>query len=218
MPSLDTAAVSHLDSGDPTKPIFFLYLDVDGDPIRGCTTGYPVQMPEHDDPDLSEHIFYPTAQIVTVGDVSFKEGGSETLTVEASGLLLPDNDLLNAIGDRSKWQGRTARLWVLLRDQANEHQGVVANYYTGWMSSVRIIPRRDSQVIRLEIEGYLASLNQASNRTYLNQADYDAADTSAGATIGSANGRSNGAGGWGGGGAREDGGSRSPNYVVADYL
>lgn len=188
MPDFDSTAKAHLDSGDPTKPVFLAFLDILGDPIRATTLGYPIELPTLSDPDLSEQIFYPTAQMVSVGDVAHSETGSETLTCELSGLLLPDADLLEIIGDPANWQGRNARLWVLIRDETRTQQGAIASYYRGYMSSLSILPRRDSQVIRLEIEGHRALLNQASNRSYLDQKRYDAADTSAAATIGAANG------------------------------
>lgn len=206
MPTFDATAKAHLDSGAPTKPIFLAYLDILGDPIRATTLGYAVTLPVLADPDLSGQTFLPTAGVVTVGDVEHGEGGSETLPVELSGLLLPDTDLLNTLGDRLNWQGRRARLWVILRDETRAQQGAIAEFYTGYMSSLRLLPRRDSQVIRLEIEGYRALLNQASNRSYLDQKRYDAADTSAAATIGAANGVKTGPRGGAGEGSRGVGG------------
>lgn len=216
MPSFDSTAITHLDSGHPSKPIFFIYLDVDGDPIRGTTVGHAVLMPTLSDPDLSGQTFYPTSSILTVGDVDQKEGGSDTLVVEVSGLLLPDADLLAAIGDRLKWQSRHARLWVMLRDESRAQQGAIAEYYNGYMSSVRILPRPDSQVIRIEIEGYKALLTGASNRSYLDQASFDSADISATATIGAANGTAaGGASGAGAAGAGNGSGRFDPMNVAS---
>jgi hypothetical protein len=61
-------------------------------------------------------------------------------------------------------------------------------YYTGYMTSVGIADSPKTQAIRLSVENYLAAFNQASNRSYLGQKDYDSADTSAAATIAAANG------------------------------
>lgn len=206
MPTFDATAKAHLDSGDPTKPVFLGFLDIAGDPIRATTLGYPVSFPTGPDPDLSGQTFHPLADVVTVGDVEHKEGGSETLVVDLSGLLLPDADLLNTLGDRANWQGRRARLWVVLRDEDRVQQGVIAEYYHGTMSSLRIVPAPDSQVIRMEIEGYKAALSQASQRSYLGQSRYDPDDRSAEATISSVNnakaGPAQGIGTGGGGGFR----------------
>lgn len=194
MPTFDATAKAHLDSGDPTKPIYLGFLDILGDPIRATTLGHAVELPELADDDLSEQTFLPTTGVISVGDVEYGEGGSDTLTVEMSGLILPDNDLLNTLGDRANWQGRRARVWVILRNESRAQQGAIAEFYTGYMSSLRILPRRDAQIIRVEIEGYRALINQASNRTY-DQKRYDAADTSTAATIGAANGAKTGPGG-----------------------
>ena len=48
--------------------------------------------------------------------------------------------------------------------------------------------------MKLSIENYLAFYSEASNRSYQNQADYDAADTSAAATMAAANGLQRGSG------------------------
>jgi hypothetical protein len=192
MPRLDVDATAHIDSGDTTKPIFLIFLDVDGDPIRACTSGYPVAVPTVDDPDLSGQTFYATAGVLTVGEIRQSESGSDTLSIELSGLLLPDADLLAAIGDRSLWQGRLCRVWVIIRNEARVQQGVIVQFYTGYMSSAGIDPSSGKQRIMLESEGYRALLNAASNRSYLDQKRYDAADTSAGATIGAANGANSG--------------------------
>ena len=198
MPSFDATAKAHLDSGDATLPIFLAYFDVEGDEIRATTTSYPITLPSHSDPDLSGQTFYPTAGVLSVGDVVHTESGSETLTAELSGLLLPDNDFLNAIGDTTTWQGRLARLWVLLRGEDRAQIGAIAAYYTGQMSSVRILPGRERQVVRMEIEGYKALLTRASNRGYLDQTRYDSGDLSAQATIGAANGARSGPAGFAG--------------------
>ena len=219
MPTFDSTAKAHLDSGDATLPIFLAYFDVLGDPIRATTTNYPVTLPAHADPDLSEQTFYPTAGIVSVGDVIHTEAGSETLTVDMSGLILPDTELLAAIADTANWQERLARLWVILRGEDRAQVGAIAAYYTGQMSLARILPARDRQVIRVEIEGYKALLTRASNRGYLDQARYDSGDLSAKATIGAANGARSGPAaliGVGGGGI--NGGTGQPPWVNPTVL
>jgi hypothetical protein len=224
MPSFDAAARAHLDSGDATLPVFLAFFDVAGDPIRATTLNYPVTLPGHADPDLSGRTFSPAAGVLDVGDVTHAEGGSETLTVELSGLLLPDAELLAALGDRSNWQRRAARLWVILRGEDRSQIGAIANYYTGEMSSVRLRAGRERQTIALEIEGYKALLTRASNRSYLDQARYDPGDLSAQATIGASNGaRSGPAALSGGGGLGGMGGSGNvsevfwPNETVIGY-
>ncbi|GAA4827524.1 hypothetical protein GCM10023232_27310 [Sphingosinicella ginsenosidimutans] len=203
MAVLDEDQIDHLDSGEPTKPIFLIMLDIDGDVIRATTTNYPITLPTLDDPDLSEQTFYPTYQVLRVGDIVNREDGSDTLDIELSGQILPDADLLAAIGDRAKWQGRPVKCWVIIRDQDRTQIGGIAEYHAGYMSAVGISPGADRQVIKLDAEGYRALLNQASNRSYLDQKRYDSSDTSAAATIGAANGARTGPGaalGYGGAG------------------
>lgn len=216
MPSLDTDAVAQLDSGDPSKPIFLIYLDVDGDPIRAVTAGYPITLPTLDDPDLSGQTFLRSAFAITVGDIVNRDDGSDTVQIDLSGQLLPDADLLDAIGDRSKWQGRAVRVWVLLRDETRTQTGAIAEFYTGYMSAVSVLPSAKTQIVRLSVEGYRALLAQGSNRSYLDAAYFDAADTSAGATIGAANGAKTGPGSTVGTGGLVSGGSVDGGGVPID--
>lgn len=209
MATLDAAAIQQL-GRDTLRPVFFAYLDILGDPVRATTAGHDVTLPTLPDPDLSGKTFLGVdPRVVSIGDVSYQEGGSDTLAVAMSGLILPDNDLLNTIAVKANWQGRPARLWVMIRDEDGVQQGAIAPYYTGYMMSLTINPSPEGQTITLEIENYKALLTSASNRTYLDQAAFDPADQSARATIGAANNARTGPGasiGTGGGGSFGGGG------------
>lgn len=192
MSRLDATATAHQDSGAPTKPVFLLFLDVDGDQIRATTTGYPIILPVLADPDLSGQTFYQARGVLSVGDIQNSDSGVEALPIELSGMLLPDADLLDEIALREKWQGRRARIWVIIRNEARVQQGAIAVFHEGYMSAVTILPRASSQVIRLTVEGFNASFSDATGRSYLDQPEFDAADTSSAATIGAVNGAKTG--------------------------
>lgn len=202
MPTMDATAKAALD-GSVIAPAFFIYLDVDGDPVRITTFGTNITFAGTGDTDLDTFTFSAIdARAIHVGEVSNSDSGSDTVNIELSGIVSIDTALLNEIGDTSKWRGRTARLWFRIYDADSVPQGAIVPYYTGYMSSVNIMPSPHTQTIRLSVENYLAIFNQASNRTYMNQKDYDAADTSAAATLAAANGAHHhkGAAGSGGGG------------------
>jgi hypothetical protein len=189
MPTLDSSAEAAL-VGSVVAPAFFIFLDVSGDPIRFTTFGSDCTFSSTGDADLDGNTFTAFGgSLVDVGDVTNSESGSETLNITLSGIVGLDSDLLNDIGDKSLWQGRLCRLWFQLYDETGvTPQGAIAAYYTGYMSSVRITAAPKSQTISLSVENYLAYTTQASNRSYLNQKDYDSADTSAAATLTAANG------------------------------
>lgn len=220
MPLLHEDTQALLDSYDPVSPAYFAFLDLDGDPVRVTTAGFNVAFAATGDADLDGFTFDAVdPRFIEVGEVSYREGGSETLTCQLSGILDLDTDTLNLVGDKAKWQGRPARLWVLVRDADGNQQGAVVPYYSGYMSAIDILPSPQTQTIKLEIEHYLASQNSASNRTYLSQSRYDAADQSGRATTGSANAGATGPGGGtvppGGGGGWGDGGVRLPEFSPA---
>ncbi|WP_295560632.1 hypothetical protein [uncultured Sphingomonas sp.] len=184
----DAAASAALD-GQVIRPVFFCYLDIVGDPLRACTAGKSIAFEQTGDADLDGFTFDgidPT--VVDVGPVRSKDGGADAVTAKLSGIVVLDADLLNTIGNRANWQGRTARLWRMIRDENRQQRGAVQHYYTGWMTALDVAGEPGNQTINLTIQSYLAAYSQASGRTYLDQASFDPGDLSAKAAIAIANG------------------------------
>jgi hypothetical protein len=170
-------------------PVFVGYLDILGDPIRVTTAPYGVTFSGTNDTDLDGQTFDAIdGTFIGVSPVQNKEGGASTVTVTLSGLIGIDSDLLNQIGNKANWQGRTARLWQMMYDAGLQRVGNIWPFYTGYMSVPRIVGDATQQTIVLEVESYLAFLKQASGRSYLIQNQYDAGDFSAEASIAVANG------------------------------
>ena len=187
----DAAAAAAIDA-QFIRPVFFCYLDILGDPLRACTAGRSFAMAGTGDADLDGYTYDgvdPT--VVDIGPVRAKDGGTDAVTAKLSGLVSLDSDLLAIIGNPVNWRGRPARLWRMIRDEDGNQQGALQHYYTGWMTSLTILGDPvEGQTINLTVESYLAAYSQASNRTYLQQEDFDPGDFSARATIAIANGNS----------------------------
>ena len=197
----DATAIAAL-SGSLLHPCFVGYLDFSGDPFRVTTAPYSVTFSSTGDTDLDGNTFDAMdPQMISVSEIQHKDDGSETVTAALSGLATVDTALLNIIGDTSLWRGRTASLWLMLYNTSYARVGNVWRFYTGRMMSAAIKGDVAGQTIEIQIESYLASLSQASNRTYLDQSYFDSGDLSAAASIAIANGTHNtGAGGTGLGG------------------
>lgn len=209
--------------GARVHPCFVGWLDFDGDPVRVTTAPYAITFSGTGDAELDGFTYDPiNAQMVAISDVQHAEGGSDTVTATLSGLMGLDTDLLNIIGDKSKWQGQDSALWLILLDESLTRVGNVWRYYTGTMVSVQIKGGVAGQVIELQIENYLASLSQASGRTYLDQERYDSGDKSAEAAIAIANGThgnglidsAGGVGMYGGGGGGGGGGFNFRTHLL----
>jgi len=150
--------------------------------------------------------------LINVSPVKHNESGSDTVTISMSGLVVNNADFLAIIGDKSKWQGRTARLWFYCVDQNENQIGSIIPYYTGYMNEVGISGNSESQAVSLTIENYLASIAGAQNKTYLIQNIFDAGDLSGEASVSAANGMAEaGSYGYGGGGAGEN------DYGMANF-
>jgi hypothetical protein len=199
MPVLDATAKAAMD-GSELAVAWFLYLDISGDPLRVTTLGKDFTFSSTGDADLDGKTFAAfDGRPLSISNVNNSESGSETLTLELSGIVSIDTALLADIANVALWQGRVCRLWFQVYDAAGvSPQGAIVPYYTGYMVGVDLTDSPKAQSIRLSVENYLAAFSQASNRSYLNQKDYDAADTSAAATMAAANGARKATGGAGG--------------------
>ena len=171
----DSAAQAAL-AADVRRPVTFAWLDLKGEAIRVTNAPYSVTFAGTGDEDLDGFTFTAVdPRVVSVGAIKAKEGGTDTLTLQLSGLAGVDDELMTQIGDRAAWAGRDCRLWRAMLDPQNMTRiGSLWAYYTGYLS----------------VESYLAFFGQASNRTYLDQQSYDPGDTSAALAIAIANGAS----------------------------
>lgn len=171
------------------KPVWFVYLDIDTDPVRANTSGRNITPSGTGDPDLDGLEFFGiTGRFVEITPVKIRPGGSETVTASLSGIQGLDDDDLALLADPANWRGRDARLWRIVRNAANVQQGGFHAYYTGKMVALTHSGSVEGQTLRVTIESYLSVFSEASNRTYLDQERYDAGDESARAAIAIANG------------------------------
>jgi len=201
-----------------------IYADFDGDVLRGTSGLYDKVISGSGDAELDGTYDSFDHNLISVSSVKHNETGSDTVSISMGGLIvnldylqerdgdyvftrdeelirMRSSDFLNVIGDKTRWQGRTARLWFYCVDQNENQVGSIIPYYTGYMNEVGIAGAPDSQVVTLTIENYLVSIAGAQNKTYLIQNIYDAGDLSGEAAISAANGMAAaGAYSYGGGG------------------
>ena len=184
-----------------------IYADFVGDVLRGTSGLYDKTISGSGDAELDGTYDSFSHDLINVSPVKHNETGSDTVTISMSGLIVNNADFLAVIGDKSKWQGRTARLWFYCVDQNENQVGSIIPYYTGYMNEVGISGNAESQTVTLTIENYLASIAGAQNKTYLIQNIFDAGDLSGEASISAANGMSEaGSYGYGGGAGENDNG------------
>jgi hypothetical protein len=187
-----------------------VYADFVGDVLRGTSGLYNKVISASGDSELDGTYDSFDHNVIQVSAVKHNETGADTVSISMSGLIVNNADFLAIIGDKSKWQGRTARLWFYCVDQNENQVGSIIPYYTGYMNEVGINGSPSSQTVTLTIENYLVSIAGAQNKTYLIQNIFDAGDLSGAASISAANGIAEAGtysygGGGGGGGGQFDG-------------
>lgn len=185
-----------------------IYADFVGDVLRGTSGLYDKVISGSGDSELNGTYEGFSHDLINVSPVKHNESGSDTVSISMSGLVVNNADFLAIIGDKSKWQGRTARLWFYCVDENESQVGSIIPYYTGYMNEVGISGSAESQTVTLTIENYLVSIAGAQNKTYLIQNIFDAGDLSGEASISAANGMAEAGnyayGGGGGGGGFGD--------------
>lgn len=186
--SIDPGTLAML-GADVVRPPFLAWLDIVGDPVRATTWETSLRLTGTGDPDLDGQLYSAVSPVMgSISGVKRATGGTETVTATLSGIVGPNSDLLNILGDETKWKGRLARLWFLTLNEAGDRVGAVVPYYTGRMVGFSISGSATMQTAKITIESYLASLTAASNRTYLDQGDFVTGDSSASLTLAVANG------------------------------
>lgn len=164
-----------------------LYADFVGDTLR-ATSGLYDKTVSSSDTELNGTYESYSHNVIEVGAVKHNENGSDTLAVSMGGLIVNNAAFLAIIGDKTKWQGRAARLWFYCVDENESQIGSIIPYYTGYMNDITISGDAESQRVTLTIENYLVSLAGAPNKTMLQQKVFDSGDESAAASIAAANG------------------------------
>lgn len=170
-----------------------IYADFVGDTLRATNNIVDKTVSGSGDSELDGTYESFNHNIIEISPVKHNESGSDTVSIEMSGLIV-NADLLNLIGNKANWQGRAARLWFFVSNESGGQIGDIVPYYTGYMNDITISGSPSEQKIILTIENYLTSLSVAANRTYMLQTLYDAGDLSANATLGAANGMGSSAG------------------------
>lgn len=165
-----------------------IYADFVGDVLRGTSGLYDKTISASGDVELDGNYDSFNHDLINVSTVKHNESGSDTVSISMSGLVVNNADFLAIIGDRSKWQGRVARLWFYCVNENEGQVGSIIPYYTGYMNEVGITGDAQSQTVTLTIENYLASIAGAQSKTYLIQNIFDAGDLSGEASVSAANG------------------------------
>ena len=136
-----------------------IYADFVGDVLRGTSGLYDKVISGSGDTELDGTYDSFNHDLINVSPVKHNETGSDTVAISMSGLVVNNADFLAIIGDKSKWQGRIARLWFYCVDQNESQVGSVIPYYTGYMNEVSISGSAGSQTVTLTIENYLTTLS-----------------------------------------------------------
>jgi hypothetical protein len=206
----DSTAAAALD-GDVVKPVWFVFLDFAGAPVRANSSGIDITIAGSGQPDLDGEYIGVDPKFVALSSVKVSPGGGDTRWIRLSGIRGLDDETRTLLANPANWQGRLARRWRMVRNADNVQQGGIQHIDTGYMMAVTHLGSASGLTIELTYESYLAAFGRASGRTYLDQESFDELDLSARAALAVANGNQSsslisGAGGAGSGSGGSGGG------------
>ncbi len=200
---LPDATASAAMGSSVVKPVWFIYLDIVGDPVRANSSGETLTIAGSGMADLDGEYIGVDSRLLSISAVRMKPGGSDTVTVKLSGIRGLDDDDRILLANPANWQGRVARMWRMIRNEANAQQGGIQHYYTGYMMGLAHVGNATTLTLDLTIESYLAAFNSASGRSYADQESFDEQDLSPRAAFSMANGNTSSSVISGAGGAGE---------------
>lgn len=186
----DTIASAALDDTF-IRPVYLAYLDFQTNPVLANTSGADITPTGTGISKLDGNTFLGIeGHFVDLSPVVQGSSGSKSITASLSGLPgdSVDDLTLAILDDATKWRGRAADVWQLIRNEARADQGGYRVWCSGRMVALNHGADDRGLQITVQIEGYLAALSEASNRTYLDQERVDPTDLSAHASIAIANG------------------------------
>lgn len=165
-----------------------VYLDFDGDPLYAtdCPFG-SLTFSATGDADLDNTFLAIEPDLQSISPITHTSENTNTVTFTLTGLITFDAALMTVIGDRTNWVGREAVIWYVLFDADAGQVGVPWRHYTGRMVNAEYGGDEGVGSVTVSAENYLASLSEASNRSYMDQEDFDAGDLSAAATLAAVN-------------------------------
>ena len=135
-----------------------VYADFVGDVLRGTSGLYDKVISGSGDAELDGTYESFDHNVIQVSAVKHNETGADTVSISMSGLVVNNAAFLAIIGDKAKWQGRTARLWFYCVDENETQIGSIIPYYTGYMNEIGINGSPSSQTVTLTIENYFCLL------------------------------------------------------------
>lgn len=168
------------DKPNPT-PIWFLWLDVEGDPLRMHTGLGEITFgaSETGDPALDGYTFTGLGQLATIGQIQESENGSGPVSITVPGVDPEVAGFKPFIADARRWQFRRAVLWFSY--VTADGTGLVDSperEKTGRMDDMDIEHSGDTCTITLNLEGFAASSGPPLNSRYADQAEIDPDDIS----------------------------------------
>lgn len=183
----DATAAAAMD-GDVVKPVWFVFLDILGEPVRANSSGADITISGSGQENLDGEYIGVDPRFISMSPIKVTPGGSDTRWMRLSGIRGLDDEDRALLADPANWQERLVQRWRLIRNADNVQQGGIQHIDTGYMMSLTHLGSASEMMLELTYESYLAAFGQAAHRTYLDQERFDELDLSGRAALAIANG------------------------------
>jgi hypothetical protein len=163
------------------RPIWFLFMDVEDDPLYAHTGQGSITFAEDEtgDPALDGHTFEGLGVFAMMGDIQQSENGSGPMQLTLPGVDPDKPGFKPLIADRRRWQYRRAIVWFSF---INEEMTGLIDYpqreKTGRLDNLQVTHDTDTCTISIDIEGFAANSAPPLASRYADQPDIDPDDIS----------------------------------------
>lgn len=166
---------------NPNPPVWFVYLDIEGDPVRAWTAPWnkTFAADETGDPLLDGFTFLGVGSIGQVGEIAdgLSGGGPVTLTLPA---VDPAETAFNEIvAEARNWQWRRGVVWhSYVNGETGQLLYAPKRRRSGRMDNLKALDREEDAVITVDIESHAAHASVALESRYAEQPEVDPTDIS----------------------------------------
>jgi len=160
-------------------PVWFLWLDVEGDPLHAFTGVGEISFgaSETGDALLNGQTFTGLGQIAMIGDIQESENGSGPVRITVPGVDPALFGFKPLVADRRRWQFRRAVMWFSY--MAEDASGLIdypQREKTGRMDNLEVVHDGDTCTITLDIAGFSSSGKYPNGGKYAEQPEIDPND------------------------------------------
>lgn len=166
---------------NPRPPVWFVYLDIEGDPVRAWTATWNMTFgaSETGDPLLDGFEFLATGGLGEIGNIADGLTGGGPVTLRLPAVDPAETAFNEIVANARSWQWRRAVIWRSYIDlETGQLLYPPRRVRSGRMDNLKAVDAEDDAYISVDVESHAAHAQVALESRYAEQREIDATDIS----------------------------------------